>query len=1168
MANELNVALRVQAQLDQARKAVSDFKKEVVGLADAGSSTGVGAGVDTTAAQAATTALREQTNATKAATEAASQQTAASAEAAVAQEKLAVAAAESAQSEQKKNEAVRAATEATEQQTTASAEAAAAQENLAATATDVAQSEQQNADATRAAAAATEQHTDVSTDAAVAQENLAATTRESAAAEQQKADATQVATTASEQNAAATEKLTDTADKAVIATEKERRAIEALVGELEPGAAGAQKMAEAQAQLDAALKSGLISQEQHNRMMALAQQRWASAGVSAKQTAAAMRMLPAQITDITTSLASGMPIWLVAVQQGGQIKDSFGGIGPAAKAMTSMLNPARLVIAGIGAAILATTLAYFQGRKESSEFTKAIVMNGNAAGVTVNELHEMAEAVSDIAGTQGQAAEVLTLLAASGRVSRDNLAQFAESTIKWESATGQAVSATVKEFEELGKAPVEASRKLNERYNYLTAAVYQQIKALQDEGRNQEAATLAQQTYSNALQTRSQEIVSNLGLIETAWKNIGAAAKWAWDQALDIGRPDTPADILTKAQDELHRAVAAGWNKDTATGAQKRRYEAALEAIRAQSEILKKEEEQARQQAENQRIQQEGVAAADALATAYEKALTKEQRLEKALAEHRLQVEKLRKADPNSSALDPTRLKASEKAIRDGIMGTGDKGSSAADIAAQQIKSGLSVLQASIRDGDALIVKALDDGRVDIETAYEQRLAALQQDSQAQRDALEKELAAKGTSKARKIEIQAQLKVLGTSLAAAERELAAWRKAEELKLSDLTVRLRVDTSALTGQFDRDAIEQQLRQRYAEDLRIAGRNSDPVGAEKDRKRIELLIQAGAAQAEFNNKLDEASRLQAQLGVIEQAIQNQVSAGQISQIEGEARIAQARAAQVPVLQSIATELERIRNALPSDAVVAIDAMNVSIGNLQNTATAATPVIVTLGTRLRNTMIDGLADAGATAVANFENLRDAAGTMLKQIAADIVRSDIKRLLTNLFTPSGEGGSTLVGGIFGGIKSAFGFAEGGRIVGPGTGTSDSIPALVDGKMPIAVSNGEFIQPTRAVAHYGEAFMEAVRTLRFPKPQFAFGGLVAASRKASFATGGRVSGGEPTAGQAAVPNVTLQVTNTGTPQRVDRQESRWDGKDLVVSVMLADARDGGPISRAFGVRR
>lgn len=56
-----------------------------------------------------------------------------------------------------------------------------------------------------------------------------------------------------------------------------------------------------------------------------------------------MRMLPMQITGVVTSLASGMPVYMVAIQQGGQLKDSFGGIGAAAKAtagyVLGLVNP-------------------------------------------------------------------------------------------------------------------------------------------------------------------------------------------------------------------------------------------------------------------------------------------------------------------------------------------------------------------------------------------------------------------------------------------------------------------------------------------------------------------------------------------------------------------------------------------------------------------------------------------------------------------------------------------------------------------------------------------------------------------------------------------------------------------------------------------------------------
>jgi len=58
-------------------------------------------------------------------------------------------------------------------------------------------------------------------------------------------------------------------------------------------------------------------------------------GMSAKATAAAMRGVPAQFTDIITSLQGGQAPMTVLLQQGGQLKDMFGGVGNAARALST-----------------------------------------------------------------------------------------------------------------------------------------------------------------------------------------------------------------------------------------------------------------------------------------------------------------------------------------------------------------------------------------------------------------------------------------------------------------------------------------------------------------------------------------------------------------------------------------------------------------------------------------------------------------------------------------------------------------------------------------------------------------------------------------------------------------------------------------------------------------
>ncbi len=278
--------------------------------------------------------------------------------------------------------------------------------------------------------------------------------------------------------------------------------------------------------------------------------------LSAAQYAQAMRMLPMQMTDVVTSIASGMPIWMVAIQQGGQIKDSFGGMSAAARAMVGALNPVTVAIGalvGVGGLMAA---AYYQGSAEQDKFRQITVLNGNAAGVTAEALSRMSREVDGIYGTQSKAAEGLAILAGSGKIARDSLVEFTTMAVRMEDLAGRSIEQTAKELEQLGTKPAEASAKLNESYNYLTPAVYRQIRALEDQGKAEEAAALAQKTYSDAMTARAKQLEGELGYIERGWRGARDLAKEAWDAFLNIGRPTTvqsQAEGQIKALEEAIR---------------------------------------------------------------------------------------------------------------------------------------------------------------------------------------------------------------------------------------------------------------------------------------------------------------------------------------------------------------------------------------------------------------------------------------------------------------------------------------------------------------------------------------------------------------------------------------------------------------------------------------
>lgn len=309
-------------------------------------------------------------------------------------------------------------------------------------------------------------------------------------------------------------------------------------------------------------------------------------GVSAAQTAAAMRMVPAQFTDIVVSLQSGQEPLTVLLQQGGQLKDMFGTAGAAARGLASyvagLVNPFTVA----AAAVATLGVAYYQGSKETDAFRTALVLSGNQAGTTVDELNAMARAIASVSGTQGAAAAGLAEMARHSKVGADQLKDFTAVALAWEKTTGQAVGETAKQFAELAKDPLQASLALNEQMNHLTASVYDQIKALEKQGKTSEAAAVAQKAYADAMKTGADELTQNLGYIERAVQFVTGSAKKMWDAILGVGRQTSPTDQAAKHLETLQQKLNNKLVQGPLNGQTTESYNKGLE-------IIKKEIQQA-----------------------------------------------------------------------------------------------------------------------------------------------------------------------------------------------------------------------------------------------------------------------------------------------------------------------------------------------------------------------------------------------------------------------------------------------------------------------------------------------------------------------------------------------------------------------------------------------
>lgn len=375
--------------------------------------------------------------------------------------------------------------------------------------------------------------------------------------------------------------------EAAKAHDEQRAALQRLVAQLDPVGEGFRRLAEQQKQLDSAKSSGLLSPESYTKLsgtlgemrteLEKTQAQLGKTGMSAKQTAFAMRMIPAQMTDIVVGLSTGQSPFMVLMQQGGQLKDMFGGIGPAIKGVSSyvmgLINPFTLAAAAVGV----LGVAYYKGTQEQDAFNKSLILTGNQVGKTSGQLADIAARAGVAANsTTGKAASTLNLLVESGKVAGDSLERVTTAVVKTSEATGIATDKLVDDFNKIAADPVEAITKLNDQYHFLTLATYNQIKALQDEGNQQEAARVATDAYATTMQQRAADIQDNLGYLEKAWNGLTGAAKGAWDAMLGVGREQSLeqrlADATKKANDARGKAVGnifgvPGWQTEAAAAA-------------------------------------------------------------------------------------------------------------------------------------------------------------------------------------------------------------------------------------------------------------------------------------------------------------------------------------------------------------------------------------------------------------------------------------------------------------------------------------------------------------------------------------------------------------------------------------------------------------------------
>lgn len=286
-----------------------------------------------------------------------------------------------------------------------------------------------------------------------------------------------------------------------------------------------------------------------------------AAGLSAGEYKNALRILPMQITDVVTSLASGMPVWLVAIQQGGQIKDSFGGVGNTFRVLLSYLNPVTVGMGAMGIALAGLAKSGYDSYRSITDMKNALIETGGFAAATAADLDQIATKIANTSNaTIGSVRDIATELAKSGKYTQDQIRNITRATAEWSTATGRATSEIIGDFGKIADDPVKGLAKLNEQYNFLEKGQLTYINGIVKTKGETEAVTEATKIFADVMEERMSKIAGSATPLEKMWNDIKKWSSEAWGAVGDhtLGALNLIIDVVSGTVIQVKMILAKG----------------------------------------------------------------------------------------------------------------------------------------------------------------------------------------------------------------------------------------------------------------------------------------------------------------------------------------------------------------------------------------------------------------------------------------------------------------------------------------------------------------------------------------------------------------------------------------------------------------------------------
>lgn len=731
----------------------------------------------------------------------------------------------------------------------------------------------------------------------------------------------------------------------------------------------------------------------------------------------------------------------------------FGGslmvIGERTNIMSLAFSGAGLAIMAVGGAVAGFIALVIKGAIEQNHFNKSLIATNNYAGLTADGFQEVArQAAAATNVTIGAAKEMEQAFVSTGRIGPGNLSLFTETALAQERVTGEKADEIVKDYARMTDGVTKWAQETNKQYHFLTVGQYEHIRALEEQGRMEEAERVALQ----ALQGQLTQTTTNLGYMEQGWiavkEAIGGAidAMKRWGQESPIG--DAQA-ALSFAKAQQQRAINMGGSGNAEQGA----VTAAQDRLRqVQMEDFRKSE-RAASKAQAEADQARAIKASDFLKNLREQ--TNEQaKLTKELKEYKAAVDAMAKAGEPVSAAQQAKDEAAIRAKynRKGIGEANKEDKATLQQRLQQIQDELKAEEDALKYNDSVVKALYQSGQMSAADYYGELRRMAQLDLQDKLDTYAREIKAQedfikhysGPDKAAK-QIEAQKAIqharheaaLAQQTAAQQVILSNMQEEQSMRqLGDQVLSFQANMLQMQGDVAgaaaiRASIAINNARRLA--MQAGGPTSPGDFARMDRGQTT----AGVDLSGYQHLLDLDNAMADSKNRLSIITENEKNAEELYAItakrngtgllEQEAHIHAMREQALTQMEQLVTSAEQLANGADENSPIARFARQLRL-DFEKAKETVDPWLVRMNDANKQ-LADGIAqdvDSAITKWKGFGSLLQSIGdTMLKIATQALITAPLKSFLEGAFSSSS-------GGIFGAIAGMFtGRANGGPVSG-----------------------------------------------------------------------------------------------------------------------------------------